>query len=99
VAKKPVGQRVDRLEQVVQLIAEDQVSLQKLIADLAKETRKGFDRVAKQFAETDKRIDKLAITMEESDRRKRETDKTFDERVDKLVVAIGEFIRQQNGRK
>ena len=78
-AGKPLGQRVDRLERVVQIIAEDQVSLQKLIAELATETRRGFDRVAKQFAETDKRF--------------RQTD----ERIDKLVVAIGEFIRRQNG--
>lgn len=70
---------MDRLERVVQIIAEDQVSLQKLIAGLATETRRGFDRVAKQFAETDKRF--------------RQTD----ERIDKLVVAIGEFIRRQNG--
>ncbi len=80
---KTLGQRVDRLEQVVQIIAEDQVSLQKLIAQLATETRRGFDRVAKQFVETDKRIDE----------RFRQTD----ERIDKLVVAIGEFIRRQNG--
>jgi hypothetical protein len=78
-AGRPLGQRVDRLERVVQIIAEDQVSLQKLIAELATETRRGFDRVAKQFAETDKRF--------------RQTD----ERIDKLVVAIGEFIRRQNG--
>jgi hypothetical protein len=83
VAGKPLGQRVDRLERVVQIIAEDQVSLQKLIAELATETRRGFDRVAKQFAETDKRMDE----------RFRQTD----ERIDKLVVAIGEFIRRQNG--
>jgi hypothetical protein len=82
-AGKPLGQRVDRLERVVQIIAEDQVSLQKLIAELATETRRGFDRVAKQFAETDKRMDE----------RFRQTD----ERIDKLVVAIGEFIRRQNG--
>ena len=78
-AGRTLGQRVDRLERVVQIIAEDQVSLQKLIAELATETRRGFDRVAKQFAETDKRF--------------RQTD----ERIDKLVVAIGEFIRRQNG--
>jgi len=73
---------MDRLEQVVQIIAEDQISLQKLIAELATETRKGFDRVAKQF--------------EESDKKMRQMDKKFDERIDKLVVAIGEFIRQQS---
>jgi uncharacterized Ntn-hydrolase superfamily protein len=87
-AGRTVGQRVDRLEQVVQIIAEDQVSLQKLIAELATETRKGFDRVAKQSAETDRR-------MRETDQRFRQTD----ERIDKLVGAIGELIRRQNGHK
>jgi spore germination protein YaaH len=82
VAEKPIGQRVDRLEQVVQIIAEDQVSLQKLIAELARETRKGFDRVAKQFEETDKKMREMML---ETDRRFRQTD----ERIDKLVVAIG----------
>jgi hypothetical protein len=70
VAGKPLGQRVDRLERVVQVIAEDQLSLQKLIAKLATQTRRGFDRVAKQFEETDKRfrqtderIDKLVSAI------------------------------------
>ena len=40
----------------MQVIAEDQLSLQKLIAELATETRRGFDRVAAQFEETDRRI-------------------------------------------
>jgi len=83
---KTIAQRVDRLEQVIQIIAEDQVALQKLIAQLATETRRGFDRVAKQFAETDKR-------MRATDERMRATD----ERIDKLVSAMGEFIRRQNG--
>jgi hypothetical protein len=81
VAKRTVEQRVDRLEQVVQIIAEDQMSLQKLIAELATETRKGFDRVAKQFEETDKR------------------GRQIDERIDKLVSAMGEFIRQSKSSK
>ena len=88
------GERLDRLERIVQVLAEDQLSLQKLIADLATETRRGFDRVAKQFEETDKR-------MRQTDERMRQTDERFrraDERVDKLVVAIGELIRRQNGR-
>jgi hypothetical protein len=64
------------LEQVLQIIAENQRSLQRLPAELARETRKGFDRVAKQFEETGKQM--------------RETD----DRIDKLVSAMGEFIRQ-----
>ena len=76
VAAKTHGERLDRLEKVIQILAEDQVSLQKLIAELATETRRGFDRVQKQFEQTDRRM--------------RETDA----RIDKLVSAIGEFIRQ-----
>ena len=55
-AGKSSEERIDRLEQVVQVIAEDQLSLQKLIAELATETRRGFDRVAHQFEETDRRM-------------------------------------------
>jgi hypothetical protein len=77
-------ERFDRLEKVVQILAEDQVNLQKIVADLATETRRGFDRVAEQFAETDRR-------MKETDRKMRETDG----RIDKLVLAIGELIRQK----
>ena len=89
---------MDRLEQVVQVIAEDQVSLQKLIAELATETRRGFDRIAKQFAETDRRMDER---FRQTDERFRQTDERFrqtDERIDKLVSAIGEFMRRENGR-
>ena len=74
-AGKSSEERIDRLEQVVQVIAEDQLSLQKLIAELATETRRGFDRVAQQFEETDRRM--------------RQTD----DRIAKLVIAIGELIR------
>ena len=74
------GERIDRLEKVVQILAEDQISLQKLIAELATETRRGFDRVQQQFE----------AIAKETDRRTRQTD----ERIDKLVSAIGEFIRK-----
>ena len=40
------GERLDRLEQVVGIIAQGHLSLQKLIAELATGTRRGFDRVA-----------------------------------------------------
>jgi len=84
-AEKTHGERIDRLEQVIHILAEDQVSLQKLIAELATETRRGFDRVQKQFEETDRR-------MRETDSQMKRTD----ERIDKLVSAIGEFIRKSS---
>jgi methyl-accepting chemotaxis protein len=79
------GERIDRLEKVVQIIAEDQISLQKLIGDLASETRKGFDRVATQFIETDRRMEvmiretgqhfrEIAEKMERTDEQMKRTD-------------------------
>jgi membrane protein involved in colicin uptake len=81
-AAKTHGERIDRLEQVIHILAEDQVSLQKIVADLATETRRGFDEVKKQFRETDRRMDARM--------------KRADERIDKLVSAIGEFIRKSS---
>ena len=48
-ATKPLKQRVDRLENVVHVLAEDQLSLQRLIASLARETRQGFREVEERF--------------------------------------------------
>ncbi len=89
-AAKTHGDRIDRLEQVVQILADDQVSLQKLVAELATATRKGFDEVNEQFKETDRRMRETDERMRQTDLRMRQTD----ERIDKLVSAIGEFIRK-----
>ena len=77
--------RLDRLEQVVQVIADDQLSLQKLIAEMATETRRGFDQIALRFAEADRRMT-----------RTEEHARGLDERVDRLVLGIGELIRSGN---
>lgn len=74
--------KIDRLEQVVQILVEDQIDVRKLIAELATETRRGFDQVAVQFAETDRLM--------------RESARNLDERISNLVLAIGELIRNQN---
>ena len=96
-------ERPDRLERIVQVIAEDQLSLQKIVADLATETRRAFDQVGAQFAETDRRF---AAERAETDRRVAaeragvdQRTRQLDERIDKRVVAIGEFIRRQNDKK
>lgn len=101
-ATKSVPERMDRLEKVVQILAEDQVSLQKLIANLANETEKGFALVAvrsaetdRRIAETDRRIAETDRRIAETDRQMRETDERFrrtDERIEKLVIAIGNLI-------
>jgi methyl-accepting chemotaxis protein len=104
-------ERLDRLEQIVNLIAEDQQTLQAVVTELATETRRAFDQVAAQFveighhiaetdkhiAETDKHIAETDKHMRETDKRMRQTDERMrqtDGRIDKLVVAIGEFMRR-----
>jgi len=85
VASKTHGERIDILEQVVQILAEGQFSAEKAIAELATETRVGFDLVKQRFE----------AGVQEADKRARQTDERMrqtDERIDKLVVAIGEFI-------
>jgi hypothetical protein len=79
--------------QAGQILAEDRVSLQKLIGDLATETRRGFDRVQQHFEamtnEADRRSREIDERMRQTDERLRQTNG----RIDNLVVAIGEFIR------
>jgi phage tail tape-measure protein len=87
-------ERFNRLEQVVQILAEGQLSLEKIVADLATETHRGFDRLAEQFAETDRRMRETDAQMRRTDERMSKTD----ERIDKLVGAIGELIRIQQPR-
>jgi methyl-accepting chemotaxis protein len=89
--------RLTRLEQIVGILAEDQHSLTKIVADLARETRIGFDRVAAQFEQIGKRMDENSEHMRQTDERMRQTDERMrrtDERIDKLVVAMGEFMRR-----
>jgi ElaB/YqjD/DUF883 family membrane-anchored ribosome-binding protein len=96
VASKTHGERIDRLEQVVQILAEGQVRVEKLIADLATETRHGFDLVKQQFEASVREADKRARQTDERMRQTDERMKQTDERIDKLVIAIGEFISRRN---
>ena len=98
-ATKSIPERMDRLEKVVQILAEDQVSLQKLIANLATETDRGFALVAVRSAETDRRIAETDRQWAETGRQMRETDERFrktDERIEKLVIAIGKLMSSKN---
>lgn len=92
-------ERFDRLEQIVQILAEDNlvmkeetVRVQKLIGDLATQTSRGFELMSVRGAEIDRR-------MLETDERMRQTDERFrqtDERIEKLVSAIGQFISRSD---
>jgi methyl-accepting chemotaxis protein len=110
---KTHGARPDRLEQIVEILAErhgDLEKLERIVADLATETRRGFDQIAVQFRETsreatersreiDQRFRETAERFRETDERFRRTDEQLratNERVDRMVSAIGEFIRAQH---
>jgi methyl-accepting chemotaxis protein len=97
---KAHGERLDRLEQIVQVLAEGQVSLEKLVAELATETRRGFDQVAAQFRESSREAAERSREIDErfrkTDERFRQTDEQLratNDRVDKLVSAVGELVR------
>jgi exonuclease VII small subunit len=82
---KTHGERLDRLEEVVGLLAEGQISLEKVVAELAIETRRGFDQVAAQFAAVTKRMDEdQACTQEhfrETARENAQRSRELDERI------------------
>jgi predicted ArsR family transcriptional regulator len=86
---KTHGERLDRLEEVVGLLAEGQISLEKVVAELATETRRGFDQVAAQFAAVTKRMDEdQARTQEhfrETARENAQRSRELDERISKLA--------------
>ncbi len=89
------GERIDILEQVVQILAEGQLLAEKAIAELATETRRVFDQVSEQFKKTEMHMQETDRRMRETDERMRQTDERMrqtDERIDKLVIAIGKFI-------
>ncbi len=99
-------ERLDRLDKAVQVIEDKQViiennhkALQQLVADLATQTRLGFERflemLAKQSQEADRRKREADERMNRTDERMNERFKETDERIDKLVIAIGELIRSQ----
>jgi predicted nucleic acid-binding Zn-ribbon protein len=91
-ASKTDGERIDRLEQVMQILAEDQVSLRELVAELATETRRGFDQVREQFAETDRHMRETDAHLRETEALMRESGRQTDERISNLVSAIGNPI-------
>jgi ElaB/YqjD/DUF883 family membrane-anchored ribosome-binding protein len=74
------GERIEQLEQIV--------------AELATETRRAFDQVAEHMKETDRRIRETDQRIRENDTRYTERSRQTDERIDRLVSAIGEFMRR-----
>ena len=109
-------ERIQRLEQVVGLIAEGQLKLEEVVTELGTFTRRGFDFLAELGAETDRRMRQTDERMRQTDesirqlreqasrtdeqmRRTTEHSRDINERMDKLIIAIGEFIRHRDAAK
>ncbi|MGO9255832.1 MAG: hypothetical protein ACLQU1_05970 [Bryobacteraceae bacterium] len=74
--------RVEKLEDLMVLLAKEHIK-----------TEESFRETDRRFAETDRRFAETDRRMREMDERSRERDRILDERVDKLVSAIGDLIR------
>lgn len=70
------------------------------MADFATETRRGFDQVVEQFrimtAEARERAKDADAQLERVAAEDCERGKALDERIDRLVSGIGEFMRAQH---
>jgi methyl-accepting chemotaxis protein len=102
---KTHGERLDRLEEVVGILAESHISLEKVVAELATETRRGFDQVAAQFEVIGKRMVETDERMRETDERIREMarentqrSRELDERIDKLAKENSQRSRELDER-
>ena len=98
-ASKTPEDRLDRVEAIIQIIAEDQQTLQKIVTEMATTNRINADQAAQRFAENERRTTRLEEQMRQTDERMRQTDEQMrrtGERIDKLVIAIGEFIRRSS---
>jgi peptidoglycan hydrolase CwlO-like protein len=71
---KTSEERLDRLEAIVEIIAEDQMSLQKIVTAMATANRESADFHARQAAETERRLTRLDEQMRLTDERMRQTD-------------------------
>lgn len=78
--------RVERLEHLMGVLADKQAQLDAVLVLLTEEQIKTEQR----FRETDEHLRRV-------EQQSRERDRILDERVDKLVSAIGEFIRRRDG--
>jgi hypothetical protein len=61
-------------------------------------TEERFQEVGQRFQETNQRIDKLAVSLEAERVESAARGRALDERIDKLVSAIGDVLRTRNGK-
>jgi predicted nucleic acid-binding Zn-ribbon protein len=102
-----VNPRVARLEYLMGRLAEKQEKLDDVLVLLTEaqiKTEQRFQETGLRFKETEESIRETSRLIRETgqhlrevDQQSRERDRALDERVDKLVSAIGEMLR--NGRR
>jgi len=102
-----VSARVARLEYLMGRLAEKQEKLDDVLVLLTEaqiKTEERFQETEERFQETEKSIQETSRLIRETgqhlrevDLHSRERDRALDERVDNLVSAIGEMLR--NGRR
>jgi methyl-accepting chemotaxis protein len=90
-------ERVDRLEQIVGILAEDQQTLQTIVTELATETRRGFDQIAVRFEGVAAQFEEIGRRMDETDRHMRETDEHMRE-TDKHMRETDKHMRETDER-
>jgi len=95
-----VSARVARLEYLMGRLAEKQEKLDDVLVLLTEaqiKTEEQFQETEESMLETSRLIRETGQHLREVDQQSRERDRALDERVDKLVSAIGEMLR--NGRR
>ena len=103
-AAKSHEERFDRLEEIVQFLAEDNVVMreetarvQKLIADLATATNRGFELLAAERVETDRRMRQTEEQMRQTGEQMRQTEEKM-RQTDERMRQTDERFRQTDKR-
>lgn len=97
-----LAERQTQLDDVLVTLADAQIKTQEQLRELVRQNGEN----ARQIAENTRGIAENALAIKElreahaqEARDSRERDRVLDERVDRLVSAIGEFIRQSGERR
>jgi len=100
-----IEERFERIEHVTAGLAEEWRKDREESRQLWRDTQRQLDQLADRVNGLADRVGGIAIQMDrfilEAAARDRETDQRFrdtDARIDKLVSAIGEFMRKQGGQ-
>jgi methyl-accepting chemotaxis protein len=103
-ARSP-NERLDRLDQIVQIIGEDHLSMKddmaaarQVVADLAAEIRHGFDQVTNQVKHLTINLDKLTAEVGRIAHQDAERARKLDERLDRVAQEGAERTRALDTR-